>query len=104
MATARTRRRKPLKGRSLVAFGLLAFMSVTGLVVWRRSVGVSTAKYMAKALSEKRSLVAERVTLERDLRDAQTRPRVVPEAERRLGLHVASDSQTRVLADPGKQP
>jgi hypothetical protein len=104
MATARTRRRKPLKGRSLVAIGLVAFVAVTSLVVWRRSVGVSTAKEMAKALAEKRSLEAERKTLERDLREAQTLGRVVVEAERRLGLHVASDSQTRVVADPGKSP
>ena len=104
MARARTRRRQPLKGRSLVAIGLLAFVAVTSLVVWRRSVGVSTAKSMAKSLIEKRSLEAERKALERELREAQTLARVAVEAERRLGLHVASDSQTRVVADPGKTP
>ncbi|MEQ1691003.1 MAG: hypothetical protein ABMA00_06950 [Gemmatimonas sp.] len=104
MATTRKRRRTPFKGRSLVAFGLVAFVAITSLVIWRRSVGVTTAKAMAKALNEKRSLEAERKTLERDLREAQTLRRVVPEAERRLGLHVASDSQTRVLADRVKEP
>ncbi len=104
MTAARARRRGPLKGRSLVAIGLLAFIAVTSLVVWRRSVGVSTARAMRDAQLEKRSLETERLTLRRDIDLAQTRPRIVAEAQRRLGLHVASDSQTRVLADPGKTP
>ena len=104
MAATRTRRRGPLKGRSLVAIGLFAFVAVTSLVVWRRSVGAGTEREIAAAQSEKRSLETERVTLERDLKSARSRQRVVAEAERRLGLHVASDSQTRVLAEPGKVP
>ena len=104
MSAARARRRSPLKGRTIVAIGLAVFIAVTSLVVWRRSVGVANAKEMAKALTEKRSLEAERKTLERELREAQTLGRVVVDAERRLGLHVASDSQTRVVADPGKEP
>ena len=55
-------------------------------------------------LNEKRSLTTERLTLASQLRDAQTRRRVVVDAERRLGMHVASDSQTRVVAPPGKAP
>ncbi len=98
------RRRTPFKGRSLVAIGLLAFMVVTSLVVWRRSVGVSTAKAMRAAQLEKRSLETERMTLKRDIEEAQTRPRIVAEAQRRLGLHVAPDSQTRVLPDAGSPP
>ncbi len=104
MAAARGRRRTPFKGRSLVAIGLIAFIAVSSLVVWRRSVGVSTARAMAKSLNEKRSLTTERLTLASQLRDAQTRRRVVVDAERRLGMHVASDSQTRVVAAPGKAP
>lgn len=98
------RRRSPLKGRSLVALGLLAFFVVTSLVVWRRSVGVATAREMRALRLEKRSLETERMTLKRDIEEAQTRPRIVSEAQRRLGLHVAPDSQTRVLADEGRSP
>lgn len=104
MAAARSRRRTPIKGRTLVALGLLTFMVVASLVVWRRSVGVASAKAMATSLTEKRSLDAERLNLERELREAQTRRRVVVEAERRLGMHVASDSQTRVVTAPGREP
>lgn len=87
-----------------MAIGLVAFVAVTSLVVWRRSVGVSTAKAMASAESVRRALESEVKTLERDIRDAQARKRVVSDAERRLGFHVAPDSQTRLLADPGKTP
>jgi hypothetical protein len=104
MAATRTRKRSPFKGRSLVAMGLAAFIVITSLVVWRRSVGVSTAKEMRDAQLHKRSLETERVTLRRDIRDAQTRQRVLTDASRRLGLHVAPDSQTRVLAESGKMP
>lgn len=99
MATRR-RTRPPLRGRSLVFLGLLVFVLMTSLVIWRRSVGVSNARVMQQAQYDKRTLTSEKLTLERDIRDAQKRDRVVAEATRRLGLHVAADSQTRVLSAP----
>lgn len=102
--TARSRKKTRLRGRSLVALGLLVFVAVAALVVWRRSVGVSTANQMVAMQAEKRTLQSERVALERDIREAQSRLRVVTEAERRLGLHVAPDSQSRIIADPSRTP
>ena len=57
---------------------------------------------MAEATRTKRDLESEKITLERDLRTAQSRLIVVKEAERRLGFHVASDSQSRVIVESGK--
>ena len=102
--TAARSRRGPLKGRSWVAIGLLAFVAVAGLVVWRRSVGVSSAKAMSRAEVQKRVLLSEKITLQRDISDAQMRTRVISEAERRLGLHVAPDAQSRVLPTQSKEP
>lgn len=102
--TATRRRRTPLKGRSQVAIGLVLFIVVTSLVVWRRSVGVASAGVMRTLQLEKRSLETERITLQRDIEVAQARARVIADAQRRLGLHVASDSQTRVLPDQGRMP
>jgi len=82
--------------------GLLAFVCIASLVIWRRSVGVSTAKAMRDVTTEKRALESQKITLEKKLRDAQSRAVVVTEAERRLGFHVASDSQSRVIAESGK--
>ncbi|WP_337170883.1 hypothetical protein [Gemmatimonas aurantiaca] len=98
---AATRRSKrALAGRSLVAIALGVFVVVTALVVWRRSVGVGTAREMQRLEAERRALRSERVTLENDLRRAMSRRQVVQEAERRLGMHVATEAQTRFLAEP----
>jgi hypothetical protein len=105
MATARKRtKRGPFKGRTLVALSLVAFMGVAGLVVYRRSVGISTATAMSAAQREKAALETERITLQRKIRDAQTRSRVIADAERRLGLHVAPETQTRMIAAPQTTP
>ena len=104
MTAARAGRRMRLKGRSIVAVGLLAFVAVTSLVIWRRSVGVSTAKAMQRALAKKSALEADRITLQRDVRNAQMMQNVVAEAERRLGLHVASETQSRLVVESGKTP
>lgn len=105
MATTATRRttrrspRGPLKGRAWVVIGLGVFVLVASLAVWRRSVGVATARDMRRLSDRQRALIAEKTTLDRDIRNAMARSRVVGEAERRLGLHVATDAQTRILSD-----
>jgi len=105
MATPSTRRttrrasRGPLKGRAWVAIGLSVFVVVASLVVWRRSVGVATARDMRRLSDQQRALISEKTTLDRDIRSAMSRSRVIAEAERRLGLHVATDAQTRMLSD-----
>ena len=101
-STTRTTRRAvrgPLKGRAWIAIGLGVFLVVASLVVWRRSVGVATARDMRRLSDRQRALIAEKTTLDRDIRSATSRSRVIAEAERRLGLHVATDAQTRMLSD-----
>ena len=72
---------------------------VASMVVWRRSVGVAAARDMRRMSEVQRGLLSEKTTLERDIRAAMARRRVIAEAERRLGLHVATDAQTRILSD-----
>ena len=101
-STQRTTRRSlrgPLKGRAWIAIGLGVFLVVASLVVWRRGVGAATARDMRRLSDRQRALVAEKTTLDRDIRSAMARSRVIVEAERRLGLHVATDAQTRMLSD-----
>ncbi len=105
MVTTSTRRttrrsaRAPLKGRAWVAIGLGVFVVVASLVVWRRSVGVATARDMRRLSDRQHALMSEKTTLDRDIRNGMARSRVISEAERRLGLHVATDAQTRMLSD-----
>ncbi|WP_411279946.1 hypothetical protein [Gemmatimonas sp.] len=101
-AMKRTARRAPrgrLKGRAWVAIGLGVFVVVASLAVWRRSVGVATARDISRLSDRQRALMSEKTTLDRDIRSAMARSRVIGEAERRLGLHVATDAQTRMLSD-----
>ena len=101
-STKRTMRRSsrgPLKGRAWVAIGLGVFLMVASLVVWRRGVGAATARDMRRLSDRQRALIAEKTTLDRDIRSAMARSRIIAEAERRLGLHVATDAQTRLLSD-----
>lgn len=99
MAAARGRKRGPMKGRSLVAIGLGLFITIAVIVVWRRSVGVATAVEMAKLEREKRMLVSQVTTLHSQLENAASRSRIVAAAEKRLGLHVATEFQRRTVGD-----
>lgn len=96
MAKRRVRRR----GRSGLALALVAFVLVAVLVVWRRTVGVEAERALAMMADQRRTLEAERARLEAQLREAESRGRIAPIAERRLGMRVATDSQYVVLSRP----
>lgn len=96
--------RAQLPVRALVAVGLLAFVAVTSVVVWRRSIGVSTGRAMQRLRDERRLLEADRVTLETQWRRATSRAEVVREAERRLGMHVATEMEAKSLVVPSAAP
>ncbi len=104
MATARRRTRGPMRGRTKFALGLVVLMSVAAVVIWRRSEGIALAKEVRDMNRELISIDAERRIIERNLREAMGRQRVVSEAERRLGMHVATEGQTRTLADSASVP
>ncbi len=79
-------------------------MLMTGIVIWRRSVGIAVSKQSDTLESELRMIKSQHDLLDQQLREAIERRRVVPEAERRLGLHVATDAQTRTIADSASVP
>ena len=80
-----------------LAVVLLAFVATSVIVVWRRARGAQEERAIADLDRQKRELVARRVALELELRTAMSAGRIIPAAERRLGLRVATDSQLITL-------
>lgn len=99
MATARRKTRTPMRGRTYFALALVLFMALTALAIWRRNTGSELNVRIQALEKEKNILESRRRTLEKDIRDATGRERVVAQAEKKLGLHVASDAQTRTITD-----
>jgi hypothetical protein len=94
-ATRRTPRRP--RGRSLIALGLLGLLGVASIVVWRRSRALAEARIVRDLTNERRTLISQRTGLERDLQNLSSRARVVPAAEKRLGMHVATELEVHNL-------
>ncbi len=99
MATTRRAARSRTRGRTQFALALLCFMSVAAVVVWRRSTGTGLTQDTNELERELKSIRAERLMVEHALDSAMSRQAVVPAAERRLGLHVATEVQTRTIVD-----
>jgi membrane protein implicated in regulation of membrane protease activity len=89
-----------MRGRSVVALVLLAFVLVAVAVVWRRTVGIANARELEQLTRRRLQLVAQRGKLLADIREAASRSHIAPIAERRLDMHIATDSQLVLLPRP----
>ena len=85
------------RGRRTVALFLVGFVVVSSVVIWRRTAGIERARELRDLARERDELLAERARLERDIRDASSRARLVPVAERRLGMRPATASEIVLL-------
>ena len=94
------KRRVTGRGRKVAALLLLGFVLVSTVVIWRRSAGIERARVLRELERARVELLAEKARLERDIRDASSRARLVPLAERRLGMHVPHDSEIVHLERP----
>ena len=97
MAKRRVGRSTRVRGRSAVAFALLAFRLVAVAVVWRRTIGIANGRELEQLAQRRLELEAQRTKLREDIREATSRARMAPVAERRLEMHVATDSQLVLL-------
>ncbi|MBC8088105.1 MAG: hypothetical protein H7Z40_12625 [Phycisphaerae bacterium] len=98
MARAAARKKRaPIGSRTLVALGLAGLLGVSALVIWRRAIAVAENREVRSLEEKKRELISLRTTLERDLVEATSRQRIVPAAEKRLGMHVATELEVRNL-------
>jgi cell division protein FtsL len=97
-------RRVAARGRTVIALALLGFVLIAAGVIWRRATGVAQLRALQALDQQRLRLEAERASLERDIRDASSRERLVPIAESRLGMHIPADTQVVILTRTGVAP
>jgi cell division protein FtsL len=89
----------------MIAGGLVAFVIVAAALIARRSYGHSEGRELTSLQRRKAALESERVRLQQQIRDASSRSVIVPLAERRLGMHLPTESQMIMLrAAPNGTP
>jgi len=88
-----TRRR----GRSVVALTLFGFVLVATSVIWRRTFVLSQSRTLQLLERQRSDLRAQRAQLQREIRDAASREKLMPLVEQRLRLRMPSDSQVIVI-------
>jgi hypothetical protein len=86
-----------LRGRSLVAIILGAFVLVALAIVWRRTIGIGQSERLGALDTKRVELAGERARLESEIRDASARQTLGASAERRLGMHIPTDRQVVIL-------
>jgi cell division protein FtsL len=92
-----------LRGRTLVALVLAAFVLVALSIVWRRTLGIGQSERLATLDAKRTELEGERARLESDIRDASSRQLLGVAAESHLGMHIPSDRQVVILPRVGRR-
>ena len=89
--------RRPAGARSRIVIGLISFLVLATGVIARRTFGINQAKTLRALQTQRDAVEAARVKLEVEIRDASSRARLGPIAERRLHMYVPADSQVIIL-------
>jgi hypothetical protein len=90
------------RGRSLVAAGLVGFVLVAAVVIWRRGYGLAEGGELRGLDRQRMQLEAQKADLERQVRDEAGRAQLGPVAEGRLDMHLPADSEVILL--PAQHP
>lgn len=93
MTRRRAQPRARRRGRSVFALALIGFVLVAASVIWRRAYGAARAAELEALSKHVQQLESERERLAGDIVDAQSRRRMVPLVEARLGMRPPNDSQ-----------
>lgn len=86
-----------MRGRTLVAVVLGAFVLVALSIVWRRTIGIGESERLAQLDAKRIELEGERARLEGAIREASTRQTLGATVERGLGMHIPTDKQVVIL-------
>jgi cell division protein FtsL len=88
---------KRVSARAFIVLGLLGFLVVAMGVIARRTLGIGQDRALRDLGRKRDALDASRVKLEVEIRDASSRARLGPVAEKRLQMYVPADSQVIIL-------
>lgn len=83
--------------RGTIVLVFAGFFVVALGVIARRTFGINQAKELRVLERQRDAVEAARVKLEVEIRDASSRARLGPVAERRLHMYVPPDSQVVIL-------
>lgn len=83
-----------------VGLAMAAFLVSLGFVTWRQSRALEELALLDQARARASAVAAGRVELERRIQFLESRARVVPAAEERLGMHTPDASELVIL--PGE--
>jgi cell division protein FtsL len=86
--------------RSLIALALIGFVLVATGVIARRVYGVREQRDIRKLQKTREALIADRIRLEGEIRDASSRAHLQPIAEQRLNMHIPKADQQVNLTLP----
>jgi cell division protein FtsL len=76
---------------------LIGFVAVAAAVITRRSYGLAQAGEIKALTARRAALESDRAQLEAAIREASSRARLMPVAERRLRMRVPDESQVIYL-------
>lgn len=84
-----------------MALLLGVFVAVALSIVWRRTIGIGQSERLAALDARRAALQSERAHLESEIREASTRQRLGESVERKLGMHIPTESQVVILPRRG---
>lgn len=98
------KRQVAARRRSAIALVLIGFVLMTTGVIARRVAGVRQQREIRDLNRKREALESERIKLEAAIRDASSRARLQPIAERRLNMHIPASGQQIILKHPSRAP
>ncbi len=93
---------KRLSAPSLVALAVATLLASLTFVTWRQSRALEALAALDETRSDVALAAAERNELARRIQQLESRAHVVPEAERRLGMHTPAASEIVYVTGVGR--
>jgi cell division protein FtsL len=95
-------RGRKLRGLLQLLGWLMLLLGSLAVVAWRQTEGIAREQALREAQTERAIAEAERVELERRVRELTSRSRIVRVAGDRLGMRLPTDAEIVLLRNPAE--